>query len=90
MSVRAETLPTFRPPGDLPELNAQSRQLWSKNFISKWMDDEIAGNVDDPFVVKRDPLTQFFNGTITAYDVQQEPIAIQWKAFPHSVKFSIS
>lgn len=85
MSLHAETLPTFNPPGNLPELNAKSRQIWSEKFISKWMDDEIAGRVDDPFVVKRDPLTQFFNGTITAYDTTQQAQAIQWIAFPQTV-----
>jgi hypothetical protein len=89
MSVHAETLPVFNPPGNLSELNATSRQIWSEKFISKWMDDEIAGNVDDPFIVKRDPLTQFFNGTITAYDTTQQPQAIQWIAFPQLVIFLV-
>ncbi|EHL03007.1 hypothetical protein M7I_0978 [Glarea lozoyensis 74030] len=48
----------------------------------------IAGNVQGPYE-KRDPLTQFFNGTLVPYDTTQQPAAITWIGFPNlvAVKF---
>ncbi|KAK3312167.1 hypothetical protein B0H66DRAFT_525165 [Apodospora peruviana] len=34
----------------------------------------------------RTPLTQFFNGTVTAYDTDQKPVSITWIGFPNLVK----
>jgi hypothetical protein len=84
MSVKISTIPEFSPPGNLPELNDKNKLLWSGKFISQWMNDEIAGNVEGPYQ-KRDPLTQFFNGTIIPYDTTQDPTGITWVAFPNQV-----
>lgn len=83
-SFKASTIPEFSPPGNLPELNDKNKQAWSDKYISQWMNDEIAGNVQGPYQ-KRDPLTQFFNGTISAYDTTQQPTGITWNAFPNQV-----
>ena len=40
------TLPDFDPPGNLPDLNAETRQVWSNKFISYWMTGEIEANID--------------------------------------------
>jgi hypothetical protein len=50
------------------------------------MNDEIAGDVEGPYNKKRDPLKQFFNGTLTAYDTEQDPTPITWIAFPNQVR----
>jgi len=84
MSLKIETIPEFNPPGNLAELTESNKKLWSANFIAKWMNDEVAGNVEGPYE-KRDPLTQFFNGTIVPYDTAQEPTGITWIAFPNQV-----
>jgi len=52
------------------------------------MNDEIAGNEEGPWGIKRTPLQQFFNGTITAYETTQEPTPIQWIAFPKKVSIA--
>lgn len=83
-SFKASTIPEFSPPGNLPELNDKNKQAWSDKYISQWMNDEIAGNVQGPYQ-KRDPLTQFFNGTISAYDTTQQPTGITWNAFPNQI-----
>lgn len=80
MSVNATTIREFSPPGNLDELTPANRTRWSRDFISKWMDDEIEGNQSG-----REPLPQFFNGTITAYEIDQAGVNIVWKGFPNRV-----
>jgi hypothetical protein len=84
MSVTISTIPEFSPPGNLSDLTDSNKQLWSDKFISQRINDEIAGNVEGPYQ-KRDPLTQFFNGTIVPYDTTQQPTGITWIAFPNQV-----
>ncbi|GME26684.1 putative alpha-galactosidase B [Neofusicoccum parvum] len=81
---KAETLPYFSPPGNLSELTEENRELWSKQFISYWMDGEISA---DPSIVSpgRTPLSQFFNGTVDPFDTTQRPQAVTWNAFPKLV-----
>ncbi|KAH8427107.1 uncharacterized protein LDX57_004824 [Aspergillus melleus] len=74
-------LPRFSPPGNLDDLTETNKEEWSSKYISKWMNDEIAGRVEG-----REPLPQFFNGTVTAYDQSQEPVEISWNAFPAKVQ----
>lgn len=88
MSLKDSTITQFSPPGNLPDLTPDNRTLWSKNFISQWMSDEIAGNVTDPYGQPRTPLAQFFNPQFTSYDVGQAPARIQWTAFPHKACMS--
>jgi hypothetical protein len=84
-NLGAKVIPAFSPPGNINELTPENKAIWSKKFISQWMNDEIAGNEEGPWGIKRTPLQQFFNGTITAYETTQEPTAIQWIAFPKKV-----
>jgi len=86
MSVKTSTIPEFNPPGNLSELTDANKKIWSEKFISQWMNNEITGNVEGPYQ-KRDPLTQFFNGTVVPYDTTQQPTGITWTAFPNQVFF---
>ena len=81
MSAKASVIAEFSPPGNIDELTVENKSLWSRDCISKWMDDEIAGNVSD----ERTPLSQFFNGTLTAYDIDQAGVDIAWVGFPNRV-----
>ena len=78
-------LPIFHPPGNLDDLTPQNRKIWSSRYISKWMDDEIAGNEPGPCNTTRTPLSQFFNPTKTPYDQSQTPGTVKWIGFPHRV-----
>ena len=78
------TLPDFDPPGNLPDLNAETRQVWSNKFISYWMTGEIEANTDVT-IQKRTPLQQYFNGTIVPFDTTQKPNPVTWTAFPKRV-----
>ncbi len=80
MSVNAATIAEFSAPGNIDELTPANRSLWSREFISRWMNDEIEGNHPG-----RTPLTQFFNGTVTAYEVGQAGVNIVWNGFPNRV-----
>lgn len=79
----AQVLPGFSPPGDLPDFNPETREIWSRNYISRWMTGEINA---DPRVVgpNRTPLQQFFNGTVTPFDNSKQ-IPVTWNAFPKLV-----
>lgn len=70
----------FSPPAELQDLSPENQLEWSEKYISRWMEDEIEGNVPG-----RSPLRQFFNGTKTAYDQSQQGIQITWAAFPKRV-----
>lgn len=94
MAVTIQKLAKFDPPG-WPfvddGLTDPQKLDWSKQ-ISSWMDAEITAKEPDgtplpgPRGTNRTPLTQFFNGTITAYDTSQKPVAITWIGFPNLVK----
>lgn len=73
----------FSPPGNLPELTKEHRELWSKNYISYWIDGEISA--DQQVAPGRTPLYQFFNGTKTPYDRSKGPAIVTWPAFPKKV-----
>ena len=89
-SVR--TLTAYSPPANLSDLTDNNKQLWSEQNIAHWIQSEIDAKDPDtgeplagPDNIPRTPLSQFFNGTVTAYDVDQAPIVIDWKAFPNLV-----
>jgi hypothetical protein len=84
MTANTSTLPDFSPPANLPEFSADTRKIWSSDYISYWMTGEINadGNVVGP---GRTKLKQYFNGTATAYDTQQSGQAVTWNAFPKLV-----
>lgn len=88
MSVSVQKLARFDPPGypDVDDgLTDPQKLAWSQK-ISEWMDSEIAGDDEDSGRPSgRTKLPQFFNGTITAYDVTQQPAAITWIGFPNLV-----
>jgi hypothetical protein len=85
-----QVLPELNPPG-WPYvddgLSAEQKAAWSQQ-VSDWMKTEITAKNDDgsPLIggggVVRTPLTQFFNGTVTAYDTTQPPQTISWTGFP--------
>ena len=84
----------FDPPGypDVDDgLTPEQRLGWSEQ-ISGWMDLEIKAvhpngdPLDGPFGTNRTPLTQFFNGTVTAFETNQKPVSITWIGFPNLVK----
>ena len=77
------TIPTFSPPANLQELSTENQSVWSKDYISTWMNQEIAGQESG-----RSPLSQFFNGTITAYNVTQQASRVTWIGFPNRVSSS--
>ncbi|KAI0096804.1 hypothetical protein GGR51DRAFT_578640 [Nemania sp. FL0031] len=78
-------LERFSPPG-YPyvddELTSDQGNAWSAQ-ISDWMDAEITPKMPDPPC--RIPLTQFFNGCKTPFDLDQPPASISWIAFPKRV-----
>lgn len=76
MSLRASTIPEFSPPGNLNDLTPTNRSKWSKG-ISQLMNNEINRSSK--------PLTQFFNGTVTPYEVDQTGVHITWNGFPNKV-----
>jgi hypothetical protein len=78
--VHTSTLSSFSPPGNLDELNQENKTKWS-NFVSERLDAEISGGPSGG--TGGGPLTQFFNGTITAYNVSQTGATITWNGFPN-------
>ncbi|KAL6402246.1 hypothetical protein AUP68_14714 [Ilyonectria robusta] len=88
MSVSIQKLAKFDPPGypDVDDgLTDPQKLAWSQK-ISDWMDFEIAGDDESGQRSGRTKLPQFFNGTVTAYDVSQQPAAITWIGFPNLVR----
>ncbi|KAK1750174.1 hypothetical protein QBC47DRAFT_126078 [Echria macrotheca] len=92
--VSIQKLKEFDPPGfpDVDDgLTPEQRQGWSDQ-ISSLMNLEIAAKDSDgnplpgPDNTNRTPLTQFFNGTVTAFETDQKPVAITWIGFPNLVK----
>ncbi|KAJ4320191.1 hypothetical protein N0V84_005976 [Fusarium piperis] len=99
----SQTLTSFDPPGfpvQDDKLTDKQKQQWS-DTVSFWMDQEInAGYTDDQGVFQplqagkqgaefnRTPLTQFFNGRVTPFDVSQEATSIEWKGFPRLVEIA--
>lgn len=87
MSVSIQKLAKFDPPGypDVDDgLTDPQKLAWSQK-ISDWMDFEIAGDDESGQRSGRTKLPQFFNGTVIAYDVSQQPAAITWIGFPNLV-----
>jgi hypothetical protein len=80
-------LKRHEPPGNLNDFTEANKDKWSKDYVSYWMDGEIRA---DPEVVGRGrtPLTQFFDGTQTAFDTTQEPQHVEWNGFPKLVSRS--
>jgi hypothetical protein len=84
MSVHVSTLPDFSPPGNLDDLTPENKTRWSRDFISKSMNSEIQG------LTGGEPLTQYFNGTVTPFEVNQTGVDITWIGFPNKVIIRIS
>ena len=84
------TIPRHNPPGYplVDDLTDANKAIWSKEYISAWINAEIKRGPNvcrkgDPKVGK---LTQFFDGTVTPYDVAQAGADIgPWEAFPGKV-----
>lgn len=86
------TLSTYSPPANLSDLTDDNKQLWSEHNISHWIQSEINAidpntgkALEGPDNIPRTPLSQFFNGTVTAYDVDQAATSNDWIAFPNLV-----
>ncbi|KAI9370724.1 hypothetical protein BJX61DRAFT_544354 [Aspergillus egyptiacus] len=79
------TLKRHEPPGHLDDLTEANKDIWSKDYISYWMQGEIKA---DPNVVSkgRTPLTQFFDGTVTPFNQEQKPTPVKWNAFPNLIQ----
>ena len=92
-NFQESTLAEFDPPA-YPyvddNLTPAQKLDWSKQ-ISEWMNTEITAKQPDgsslpgPGDTDRTPLPQFFNGTVTAFDVNQDPLEITWTGFPNIV-----
>ena len=87
------TLSTYSPPAKLSDLTDENKKLWSEHNIAHWIQSEIDAIDPDtgkaltgPDNIPRTPLSQFFNGTVTAYDVDQAATPIEWIAFPNLVR----
>ncbi|KIW87786.1 uncharacterized protein Z519_11760 [Cladophialophora bantiana CBS 173.52] len=78
--IHAETLPSFSSPGNVDDLSPQNRAGWSA-LMSGWIDLEIQRGTGSG-----SPLTQFFNGTVTAYNQNQAGATITWTGFPNKVR----
>ncbi|KAM6519209.1 hypothetical protein FALCPG4_012856 [Fusarium falciforme] len=97
----SQTIASFDPPGfpvQDDKLTEKQKQEWS-DTISFWINQEInAGYTDEDGVFQplqagkegaifnRTPLTQFFNGRLTPFNVSQKPTAITWSGFPRLVE----
>ena len=85
------TVPRHNPPGFpfVDDLTLKNKEMWSRDFISTWMRDEISGGPNIcPNETPSLQLTQFFDGTVTPFDTSQAGLSIgPWKAFPGKVSF---
>lgn len=93
-SASIKTLEAYSPPGNLSDLTVDNQKLWSKLQIAHWIQSEInavdpdtGGPLEGPNGIIRTPLSQYFNGTVTPFDVDQTPVAITWTAFPNLVRY---
>lgn len=91
--VSVRKLSAYSPPANLSDLTDNNKQLWSEHNIAHWIQSEIDAidpatgkALTGPDNIPRTPLSQFFNGTVTAYDVDQAATPIDWKAFPNLVR----
>lgn len=100
----SQKIASFDPPGfpvQDDKLTDKQKQEWS-DTISSWMNEEInAGHTDEKnvfhplqavtkkgAVFNRTPLTQFFNGRLTPFNVGQKPVPISWSGFPNLVEIA--
>ncbi len=89
-----KTLDAYSPPGNLSDLTVENRQEWSKLYIAHWIQSEIhavdpetgKSPLEGPNGIIRTQLLQFFDGTVTPFDVDQTPVPITWTAFPNLVR----
>lgn len=89
-----KTLEVYSPPGNLSDLTTDNQKQWSKSYIAHWIQSEIKAvdpDTDKPPLyggggIIRTPLSQFFDGTVTPFDVDQTPATITWIAFPNLVR----
>ncbi|KAF8453890.1 hypothetical protein BDZ91DRAFT_853127 [Kalaharituber pfeilii] len=71
------------PPGNTTDLTDANKTIWSDKFIGKWIDEEIKGGLPGPCGTNRGELPQFFNGTVTPYNVKSNGTLISWIGFPN-------
>ena len=95
-SASIKTLEAYSPPCNLSDLTVDNQRLWSKLQIAHWIQSEInavdpdnGGPLEGPNGIKRTPLSPYFNGTFTPFDVDQVPVAITWTAFPNLVRHNL-
>ena len=77
-------LPEFHPPANLDDMTPEVQKIWSEKYISYWMTGEIEAD-KDVTIPGRTPLSQYFNGTVTAFDWSQKVTPVTWNAFPNLV-----
>ncbi|KAG0137526.1 hypothetical protein HOY82DRAFT_497163 [Tuber indicum] len=70
------TLKYFNPPAYLTDLTKENASKWSRDYISKWMD-QSASTAE---------VTQFYNATTHATEGEINTKIITWTAFPNTVK----
>ncbi|KPM37858.1 hypothetical protein AK830_g8703 [Neonectria ditissima] len=91
--ITTSTIPAFNPPAypyQDDDLSTEQKAKWSET-ISDWMtleinakDSETGEPLQGPYG-PRTPLTQFFNGRVTPFNVAQKPTPISWIGFPNLV-----
>lgn len=88
-----KTLEAYSPPGNPSDLTVDNKTLWSKRYIAHWIQSEIHAvdpetgkSLEGPDGIIRTQLLQFFDGTVTPFDVDQTPLSITWTAFPSLVR----
>ena len=89
-----KTLDIYSPPGNLSDLSTDNQKQWSESYIAHWIQSEIKAvdpDTDEPPLyggggIIRTPLSQFFDGTVTPFDVDQTPATITWIGFPNLVR----
>ena len=82
-SASIRTLSAYRPPANLSDLTDENKKLWSEHKIAHWIQREIDAIDPDtdkaltgPDNIPQTPLSQFFSGTIAAFDVDQAATSI--------------
>jgi len=69
-------LPYFNPPAYLTDFTKENADKWSKDYISKWMNNSAS----------TPEVTQFYNATEHSTEGEIAKKSITWTAFPNTVK----
>ncbi|RPA91403.1 hypothetical protein L873DRAFT_1714422 [Choiromyces venosus 120613-1] len=70
------TLKYFNPPAYLTDLTKENADKWSKDYISRWMNQSAS----------TPEVTQFYNATVRPTEGEINVKVITWTAFPNTVK----